>query len=216
MATSASSAASARAIARGVASTPESSLPSSAETPRNPASSRSSVLCTSEAAIAAFSNVLERVPTHVAAYKALAETLLASGRIDAWFANFERFERHCPNHIALAAHALEVCAYRADFAKLAHYLDNLRSERFPEGEPEEVLDALQQILYLLHFFVVFHAARFVHERVMDISNFYLAVPWAMLGFVLMLPIGYLSFRFIERPFLRHRKRYVETKASPAD
>lgn len=107
-----------------------------------------------DGAIAAFSNVLARVPAHAAAYKALAETLLASGRIDAWFANFERFERHCPNHIALAAHALEVCAYRADFPRLAQYLDGLRSERFTGGEPDEVLDALQQILYLLHFFDV--------------------------------------------------------------
>ena len=106
------------------------------------------------AAIAAFSKVLERDPAHVAAYRALAETLLASGRVDAWFANFDRFERHCPDHLALAAHALEVCAYRADFARLAHYLDGLRHERFAAGEPEEVVDALQQLLYLLHFFDV--------------------------------------------------------------
>jgi predicted O-linked N-acetylglucosamine transferase (SPINDLY family) len=106
------------------------------------------------AAIAAFSNVLSRVPDHAAAYKALAETLLAAGLIDRWFANFERFERHCPNHVALAAHALEVCAYRADFRRLARYLDGLRDERFTEGEPLEVLDALQQVLYLLHFFDV--------------------------------------------------------------
>ena len=106
------------------------------------------------AAIAAFSNVLDRVPTHVAAYKALAETLLASGRVDAWFANFERFEAHCPQHLSLAALGLEVCAYRADFAKLDGYLDGLRNGRFAQGEPAEVLDALQQILYLLHFFDV--------------------------------------------------------------
>jgi len=106
------------------------------------------------AAIAAFSNVLSRVPDHAAAYKALAETLLAAGLIDKWFANFERFERNCPNHVALASLALEVCAYRADFPRLGRYLDGLRDERFTAGEPLEVLDALQQILYLLHFFDV--------------------------------------------------------------
>lgn len=106
------------------------------------------------AAIAAFSNVLQRTPDDVAAYKALAETLLASGRIDAWFANFDRFEQHCPDHLALAAHALEVCAYRADFASLERYLDGLRHGRFSSGEPNETLDALQQLLYLLHFFDV--------------------------------------------------------------
>ena len=106
------------------------------------------------AAIAAFSNVLSRVPNHAAAYKALAETLLAAGLVDQWFANFERFERNCPDHIALAALALEVCAYRADFQRLARYLDGLRDERFTAAEPLDVLDGLQQILYLLHFFDV--------------------------------------------------------------
>ena len=106
------------------------------------------------AAIAAFSNVLKRVPSHARAYKSLAETLLASGRIDAWFANFERFERHCPNHLALAVHALEVCAYRADFVRLERYIDGLRACRFTDGAPDEMQDALEQLLYLLHFFDV--------------------------------------------------------------
>jgi len=63
-------------------------------------------------------------------------------------------------------------------------------------------------IYLLHFFVVFEAARYVHEHWMDISNFYLASLWALAFFLLMMPVGYLSFRFIEGPFLRLRKRYV--------
>jgi predicted O-linked N-acetylglucosamine transferase (SPINDLY family) len=107
-----------------------------------------------KAAAAAFSNVLARAPAHVAAYKSLAETLLASGRIDAWFANFDRFERNCPNHLALAVHALEVCAYRGDFEKLERYVDGLRQGRFAADTADETLDALQQLLYLLHFFDV--------------------------------------------------------------
>jgi predicted O-linked N-acetylglucosamine transferase (SPINDLY family) len=106
------------------------------------------------AAIAAFSNVLRRAPSHARSYKALAETLLASGRIDAWLANFERFERNCPNHLALAAQALEVCAYRADFPRLERYLDGLRAGRFTDGAQDEMQDALEQLLYLLHFFDV--------------------------------------------------------------
>jgi protein O-GlcNAc transferase len=106
------------------------------------------------AAIAAFTKVIARVPGHVAAYKALAETLLASGRIDAWFANFDRFEQHCPAHLMLAVHALEVCAYRGDFAKLGRYLDGLRAGQFTADNADETLDALQQLLYLLHFFDV--------------------------------------------------------------
>ena len=63
-------------------------------------------------------------------------------------------------------------------------------------------------IYLLHVFVVFHMARFVHEHVMDISNFYLACLWALLAFGLMAIPGWLSMRFIEAPFLRLRKRYI--------
>jgi peptidoglycan/LPS O-acetylase OafA/YrhL len=63
-------------------------------------------------------------------------------------------------------------------------------------------------IYLLHFFLVFHAARFVHQRIMDISNFYLACAWAALFFLCMMPLGYLSFRFIEAPFLKLRRRYI--------
>lgn len=63
-------------------------------------------------------------------------------------------------------------------------------------------------IYLLHFFVVFEAATFVDARIMDLSNFYLACLWALVCFVLMMPAGYLSYRFIESPFLKLRKRYV--------
>ena len=68
-------------------------------------------------------------------------------------------------------------------------------------------------IYLLHFFAVFGASSFVHQHVMDISNFYLACLWALGFLLLMMPVGYLSFRFVESPFLRLRKPYV-IAASP--
>jgi predicted O-linked N-acetylglucosamine transferase (SPINDLY family) len=107
-----------------------------------------------DGAIAAFSNVLRRTPSHVQAWKALAETLLAAGRVEAWYANFERFERQCPAHIALAVNALEASAYRGDFARVERYLDGLRHGRFTADRGEDMLDALSQLLYLLHFFDV--------------------------------------------------------------
>jgi peptidoglycan/LPS O-acetylase OafA/YrhL len=63
-------------------------------------------------------------------------------------------------------------------------------------------------IYLLHFAVVFSAARFVNQQIMDISNFYLACLWSVICFLLMLPVGHLSFRYIEAPFLKFRKRYI--------
>ena len=70
-------------------------------------------------------------------------------------------------------------------------------------------------IYLLHFFVVFHAARFVNELIMDISNFYMACLWSVVFFLLMMPAGYLSFRFIEAPFLKKRKHYILRSGSAA-
>lgn len=63
-------------------------------------------------------------------------------------------------------------------------------------------------IYLLHIFFVAEWARWVHENLMDLSNFYLCVLWALAGFLLMVPIGYLSFRFVETPFLNLRRPYV--------
>jgi peptidoglycan/LPS O-acetylase OafA/YrhL len=63
-------------------------------------------------------------------------------------------------------------------------------------------------IYLLHFFVVFRMARFINDRLIDISNFYLSCLFALICFILMAPVGYVSFRFIEAPFLKLRKRYT--------
>jgi peptidoglycan/LPS O-acetylase OafA/YrhL len=63
-------------------------------------------------------------------------------------------------------------------------------------------------IYLLHFFFVFAVAQWIHANVLDISNFYVALPVSVLAFMTMIPIAYLSMRFVERPFLRLRRRYI--------
>ncbi len=73
------------------------------------------------------------------------------------------------------------------------------------------LGAYSYSIYLLHFFVVFHAAQFIDQEVMPLNNFYVACIWSLLVFCLMIVPGYLSFRFIEGPFLRLRRRYVVQK-----
>jgi peptidoglycan/LPS O-acetylase OafA/YrhL len=64
-------------------------------------------------------------------------------------------------------------------------------------------------IYLLHIFFYAHMILFLQNYVMDISNFYVAVCWAVLGFSLMIPIGYLSYRFIEEPILELRRSYIK-------
>ena len=63
-------------------------------------------------------------------------------------------------------------------------------------------------IYLLHFFLVFRAAKFVHIHIMDISNLYVACAWALVFYTLMLIPAYLSYRFVESPFMKMRKKYT--------
>jgi len=66
-------------------------------------------------------------------------------------------------------------------------------------------------IYLLHFFVVFRMSRAIARNfgpAIDLSNFYVAVLASVLCFACMIPVGYLSYRFIEEPFLRLRRSYL--------
>ncbi len=72
------------------------------------------------------------------------------------------------------------------------------------------IGAYSYSIYLLHAFVVFRAGQYVHQHIMDLSNFYVACVWATLFFGLMVPFGWLSFRYIETPFLRLRRPYFRS------
>jgi peptidoglycan/LPS O-acetylase OafA/YrhL len=66
-------------------------------------------------------------------------------------------------------------------------------------------------IYVFHFFVVFWLARQIDAHVVPLGQFLVALPIALLAFGLMLPIGYLSYRFIETPFLKHRRKYLRER-----
>jgi peptidoglycan/LPS O-acetylase OafA/YrhL len=63
-------------------------------------------------------------------------------------------------------------------------------------------------IYLLHFFVVFELARVINSYVWDLSNIHTAILFAVLSFVVMVPIGSVSYRMIELPCLAYRKKYI--------
>ena len=95
------------------------------------------------------------------------------------------------------------------YGMLISYYDN--SYRPPNTGISKAIGyigAYSYSIYLLHFFVVFYLPPLIQAHVMDISNFYAACLWSLLCLLLMLPIGYLSFRYIESPFLGFRRRYV--------
>jgi peptidoglycan/LPS O-acetylase OafA/YrhL len=64
-------------------------------------------------------------------------------------------------------------------------------------------------IYLFQFFIVFEVAKYINTNVMNISNFYISTIWALIFYFLMFPIGYLSFKLVEEPFLRLRKNYTQ-------
>ena len=57
--------------------------------------------------------------------------------------------------------------------------------------------------------MVFRASEYINRRIMDISEFYIAILWSAALFTAMIIPGYLSFRFIESPFLKLRMRYIK-------
>jgi peptidoglycan/LPS O-acetylase OafA/YrhL len=69
-------------------------------------------------------------------------------------------------------------------------------------------------IYLLHLFVVFEFANFINVHLFPLTNFYLALLGSTIGFLLMVPIGHLSYRYIESPFLRLRTPYVVEPSVP--
>jgi len=66
-------------------------------------------------------------------------------------------------------------------------------------------------IYLLHFYVVFEAAALIDRHLIDLSNIYLALLLAFPCFLLMVPLAYLSYRFVEMPFLKLRVPYMSAR-----
>jgi len=66
-------------------------------------------------------------------------------------------------------------------------------------------------IYLFHFYVVFRLADAIHQHVVDLSNVHMAILMSIPSFLLLVPIGYLSYRFVESPFLKFRVDYIAAR-----
>jgi peptidoglycan/LPS O-acetylase OafA/YrhL len=64
-------------------------------------------------------------------------------------------------------------------------------------------------MYLLHGFVVFLAARWIHQHVVSLHDAHLALLASLLTFLALVPMAVLSYKWIELPFLRRRVIYAE-------
>jgi predicted O-linked N-acetylglucosamine transferase (SPINDLY family) len=115
----------------------------------------------------AFERVLERDPHHAGAHKALAETRLEGGRVDAWLKTFDRFEAACPDALPLVSVALEACQYRGDFAAVDRYLERLAAGEFKAANDTELVDSLEEILFLLLYFDFDSEAQYLLYKTYD-------------------------------------------------
>jgi peptidoglycan/LPS O-acetylase OafA/YrhL len=68
-------------------------------------------------------------------------------------------------------------------------------------------------IYLLHLLFVIKLSVFIHRTVIDMSNFYVAIAVGSVAFATTVPLGYLSYRFIEQPFLKLRRPYAVRRAA---
>lgn len=64
-------------------------------------------------------------------------------------------------------------------------------------------------IYLLHSFAVFKMSQWINAHLFSLANVNLSLAVATVCFLLFLPVGYLSYRFIELPFLRRRVPYLQ-------
>lgn len=65
-------------------------------------------------------------------------------------------------------------------------------------------------IYLLHFFIVFRMANAINSHIVELSNIHIAMLFSFLCFLVMVPIGHISYNLIEKPFLRFRTKYIVT------
>ena len=105
-----------------------------------------------DSAIAALEHVIARAPLRAEVHRALLNVLARHERGAQWMAAFERFEQNCPDALGLVANALEYYQYRGDYAKVHRYVDRLARGEFKPANELDLVDSLEQILYLMLFF----------------------------------------------------------------
>lgn len=63
-------------------------------------------------------------------------------------------------------------------------------------------------IYLLHFFFYWRLSALIDTYIVELSNVHIALLFSPVAFLFMVPLGYLSFKFVESPFLTFRSKYI--------
>ena len=102
----------------------------------------------------------------------------------------------------------------AYFGFLISYYDN--SFRFRRSVVSDLIikiGACSYSIYLLHQYVVWPAARLAARSIPGIHHFAIAELVALGCFALVVPVAWVSYRLIECPFARFRRKYSEDDPS---
>ncbi|MBS0321705.1 MAG: tetratricopeptide repeat protein [Proteobacteria bacterium] len=107
-----------------------------------------------DAAVQALEWVIAREPRRAEAHRTLVDVLAGApgNRIAAWRAAVLRFERDCPDALGLVAPALECHQQAGNFRAVERYLERLAREEFKPAHERDLVDSLEQLLYLMLFF----------------------------------------------------------------
>lgn len=68
---------------------------------------------------------------------------------------------------------------------------------------------LSYSMYLIHFFFVFDLANFINRKILPINELFTGLVFSLISFFIILPICWITFNFIEKPFLKLRKSYIK-------
>ena len=96
----------------------------------------------------------------------------------------------------------------AFFSFLVAYYDAFAFSRRWYWRLVEAVGSASFSIYLLHTFVVFDLPPIIARWVPGMATWEIAEAVALVTFAALFPVAWLSYRFVEMPFLRYRTRYV--------
>lgn len=105
----------------------------------------------SDRAQASYRQVLKLRPDDEIAFAQLGESLFAAGKIDEWLKNFRQFEKVASSSFRFALQAIEAFQYLGEPTKVEHYLGGLLKNSYPAANLTELVDCMEQLLYLMLF-----------------------------------------------------------------
>lgn len=111
-----------------------------------------------------------------------------------------------PSWIWIGLGTVEGAAYGA---LIAWYDNSFSHSHGPASRFIALIGECSYSIYLLHPFLELRMAEFINHHIMKISSIYLAMIWMIISFILFLPFAYLSYRFVEKPFLNLRLVYTK-------